>query len=87
VIAALVIAGDRLWCYGVGAVGWDESCAHRVLRDQPPLFDIAVVVIAFPLALWRARRRAQGLDSRWDWLRWDDDGGGDAMPDPSGDGM
>jgi hypothetical protein len=68
VVAAVV--GDRAWCLGADAVNWGESCAHRVLPEQPPLFEIAAVGVIVPMALWRAYRRSRGLDRRWDWLRW-----------------
>jgi hypothetical protein len=65
-IAVIVIGADRLWCYGANAVEWDKACAHHLLPEQPPVFEIAVVV----LALWRARRRSRQLDRPWDWIEW-----------------
>ena len=74
VIAGSIIAFDRAWCLGVGAVNWDQGCAHRIVPGPPPTFEIAIVALVFPMTVWRARRRAQGLDRPWDWLRWWDDG-------------
>ena len=70
VILAVVIGFDRVACMAMDAAEWDANCAHRLLSQDLPIFEVAMVALVVPMALWRAHRRARGLDQPWDWLDW-----------------
>lgn len=69
-ILAVVIGLDRGVCVAMGAAAWEPACAHRLLSQDLPIFEAALVALIVPMAVWRANRRARGLDRPWDWLDW-----------------
>ena len=70
VLLAVIIGLDRGVCMAMDAAEWDASCAHRLLSQDLPIFEAVMVALVVPMALWRANRRARGLDQPWDWLDW-----------------
>jgi hypothetical protein len=82
VLLLVVVGGQLAWCSTEWALDHDHACAPWLVPERPPIYEAVAAPLIACMALWRAKRRAAGLDQAWDWLHSGEGEHGAGPPGP-----